>query len=58
VLLSPSRKLDLQYRHPRPCRSHITLDNPRERYDRPVGLYSSPVLAGAEWDELGTVKAR
>jgi hypothetical protein len=40
---------------PRPCRSHITLA-PRERYDRPVG-HSSPVLTGAEWDELGTVKA-
>jgi hypothetical protein len=41
---------------PRPCRSHITLDNPRERYDRPVGLNSSPVPAGAEWDELGALR--
>jgi hypothetical protein len=43
---------------PRPHRSHITLDIPRERYTRPVGSLHTCSNWSRVGEERGTVKAR
>ena len=57
VLLSPSRKLDLEYRRP----SVLLVTHHARQSLREIcpagGALSVPVLAGAEWDELETVIA-